>query len=242
MRNLTFPPTLVSELGVSQMLDITDQLPHNPAYTWAELAGARDLNDLTVIVLHHSGVPKSAGCTAERHATNHINGRAYEPKGEPGIPYHFYINNGQAYQVNDVLDRTYGVASNNAYTVHVCVEGEYYKTDQLSDADKNALLSVMLTVKAALPAFSAFKGHCELNPTDCPGYNYKAIIGQAQTLEQRLKSADTWSMKLNKVAAIVNEINYCNGLIKAGPDDGNALWAMQKQLELYDLMKQTGLL
>jgi len=251
MRNLQFPTNLVNKLGVNQLQDITDQLPKNPAYSWAELAvingypAKRDINDLTTIVLHHTAVPKSSGATAARHATNHINGRAYEKKGEPGIPYHFYIRAGQAYQVNDVLDRVYGVGSNNAYTVHICVEGEYAHTDALTDADRAALYATIITVKTALPNFQAIKAHGELNETECPGYDYNRVRRDVADLEQHLKYAESSAQRDELAFRIANVIlwtyNTAKGLDQFGKptvSEGEQEWAKQRLLLLEPAMRE----
>lgn len=252
-RNLTFPQNLVNELNVPQMQDICDSLPVNRNWTWFtmptredangnDIAGPRDIGDISTIILHHSGVAKSKGCTAASHANAHIANKAYSSKGEPGIPYHFYIKDSQAYQTNDILAFTYGVGSNNYYTVHICVEGDYKNYDTLTDADRRALIATILTVKEALPAFSGIMAHCELNKTDCPGYDYKSIIQDAVTLGKRLSDENSWEGKNKKKNQVVSEINYLFELIKKGPNDGDAVWAMNHYLDLYDYMKQRKLL
>jgi hypothetical protein len=187
-------------------------------------------------------VPKSAGATAERHAKNHINGRAYEPQGEPGIPYHIYINGGQIYQCNDLLDRTYGVASNNAYTIHICVEGDYANTDTLTDPDRAALYAAILAVKAALPAYQHLKGHNEYNPTDCPGYDMDRVRADVAALELKMQRANTDAAKRERGFAVANQAAYMYNLSQAQGDAGNAAWAQHWLDQVYDIMKSQGLL
>lgn len=239
IRNLKLPTNL--GFNVSEIEDITDQLPKNPAYTWAKLAGTRDPQALTDIVVHHTGVKKSAGCTAATHARNHINSTAYEEKGEPGIPYHIYINNGRIQQVNDLLDRTYGVASNNGYTVHIVTEGNFLY-DSFTEIDRLALYAAILAVKAALPNVQHIKGHNEYNPTDCPAIDMNKVRQDMATIEQKMAQSSTWEGKMELVAKLYNQYNFMSDLIKVGPDDGNAQWAMNQLLEVVAIMKAQKLL
>lgn len=248
MRGLQIPSEVISKLNVPQIVDITDQLPVNKNYTWSQLAGTRDINDLTCVAWHHDDIAKSLRSgkdnltVAKGIAQNHIDLKRNEPKGDAGFPYHFWIRNGQAYQCNDILDRTYGVGSNNAYTVHVCVDGSYAGVDQLEDADKRALMAVTLTLMRVLPNYQAIKAHGELNPTDCPGYDYATIRTETVNMDMMIKQENSWEGKKKRVADLVNQVNYMTGLMKAGPDDGTAQWAVQQLIGAADVMKSLGLL
>lgn len=239
---------LISNFGVPQIVDIRSKLPVNPNYTWAQLAGRRDISALTTIALHHDAAKKSVTARtsdlqlAINIANGHIQSTANEKKGDAGFPYHVWIRSGQIYLCNDILDRVYGVASNNGYTVHVCVSGEYAFTDALTDADRKALYAAIITLIDFLPSYQAIKAHGELNKTDCPGYDYNRVRQDVQTWRMKLQQTNTWEAKLEKVKEIAEQINFMNSLIEAGPDDGNAHWGMNQQLELYDIMKQRGLL
>jgi hypothetical protein len=218
------------------------------------LAGVRNVSDLTVIALHHDAYPKNntAGYTdlqlASNMANDHINNTAYDATGEGGIPYHIWIRNGRIYQTNDLQDRTYGVASNNAYTVHICVSGEYYRSDVLTDADSKALCAAIIAVKAVLPNFQGIKAHKELNPTNCPGYDYNKIKADVQTIEQQIEYAKSDENARAVAFSIANQIlymaNMVNGKAADGADasDGNREWAKQMLLQLEPFLKERGLL
>lgn len=254
IRNLQLPSEIIAKLGVPQIEDIVEKLPSNPKNTWAQLAGVRNVNELTTIVLHHDAYPKqnTTGYTDFQLATNmaqdHINNTAYDPTGEGGIPYHVWIRNGHIYQTNDLLDRTYGVASNNAYTVHICVSGEYYKSDVLTDADSKALCAAILMVKSVLPNFQAIKAHKELNPTDCPGYDFNKIKSDVQTIESQIEYAKSEEHAKAVAFSIANQIlymaNMVNGKDSTGNEttDGQRNWAKAMLLELEPFMKERGLL
>lgn len=248
MRNLLIPLEIINRLNVPQMIDITDKLPVNKNYTWAQLAGVRPISDLTTVAWHHDAIKKSlrTGKTdlqvAIGIAQNHIDYKGNEEKGDAGFPYHIWIRNGQAYQCNDILDRTYGVGGNNAYTVHVCVFGEYAYTDAMTDADKRALIAVTLTLMRVLPQYKQIKSHGELNPTDCPGYAYDNYRRETLNHDIALKQSSTWDGKVNKINNFVKQINYMTGLIKQGPNDGEAHWAVNELLDVIAVMESKKLL
>jgi hypothetical protein len=246
--DLTIPQEVINELGVDQIIDIRDQLPVNKKYTWAQLAGSRDLNNLTTIALHHDAIKKElrAGWTdvdaANSIAKTHIKLTRDEPGGEPGMPYHIWIRSGKAYLCNNIEDRTYGIASNNGYTVHVCVSGEYANYDELTDEDRNMLYAVIIALKKALPAYERVLAHNELNPTSCPGYSIKKVREDVDLIENRLAQQETWAAKLTKIGELSNQYNYMFDRIKLGESDGDAQWAMNQLLAVRDVMKERGLL
>lgn len=248
MRNLNITPDITSKLGVPQIIDITDQLPVNKYYTWAQLAGTRDINALTTIAWHHDDIAKSLRTgwdstkVAKRIAENHIQLTKNEAKGDAGFPYHFWIRSGQIYQCNNVLDRTYGVGSNNGYTVHVCVSGSYAGVDTLDDADKRALQAVTLTLMRVLPNYQAIKAHSELNATNCPGYDYTTIRNETVNIDMKIKQESTWEGKIKKVNELANQYNYMFDLMKAGESDGNAQWAANRLLAVREIMLDQKLL
>lgn len=242
VRNLKIPQSLIN-LGynIPDIIDITDQLPKNPAYTWEQLTGIREEAALTDIVVHHTGVAKAVGCTAERHARNHINSKAIHAKGEPGIPYHIYIKEGQISQVNDLLAFVYGVGNNNPYTVHIVTEGDFTQ-DAFTETDRVALYVAILAVKSALPGIVRMKGHNEYNPTTCPAIDMNRVRADVATLEQRMKQVSTWEGRMEQVKPLYNQINYMTDLIKAGPDSGEAQWALSQLQEVVAVMKSKSLL
>jgi hypothetical protein len=245
--NFAFDADIISELGCQQVVDVRNKLPVNPNYTWAQLAGVRELDDLTTIAFHHDAIASDGTKNASdlaymtNIANSHINLKVNEPKGDAGFPYHIWIRNGTAYYANTLLDRTYGVASHNGYTVHVCVAGDYTQ-DKLSDANRALLKAVGLQLSRVLPNYVGIKGHGELNATKCPGYDYVAIREEVKTLQMKLLLNDTWESQMNRVGQLVNQINYMTGLLKAGKDDGNAQWAKNWLLDVHAIMKSRGLL
>lgn len=242
---LVIPQDIISDLNIPQIIDLRPELPVNPKYTWADLAGVRNLEDLTTPALHHDALKKSdyAGVSdvdlAVRIAKHHISLKANEKDGDAGFPYHVWIRNGQAYLCNSILDRTYGIGGNNGYTVHVCVSGNY-TVDTLSEDDRKCLVGVCLALKRVLTAYTGIKAHCELNPTSCPGYDYHAIKEAVQALEMRLNRAQTKAARIERAFSVYNQSKYMYELSKG--DGGDAAWSQEHMSDIYDFMKSKGLL
>lgn len=248
-RNLQIPSQVINKLGIPQIVNIIDQLPVNPKYTWAQLAGTREVAALTTLACHHDAYPKKwlTGKTALQHAVeiaqDHIKLKMNEPTGDAGFPYHFMIYDGTPYQTNHILDRVYGVGSNNAYTVHVMVAGEYAHSDVLTDADRNALYGVLLALKQpeVLPAYQEIKAHKEFagNLTECPGYDIQRVRADIAALDLQLK-ADSDPAKTKERAYVgANQHNYLYGQYAADPVANK--WMEPWLLDLEQYMRDKGM-
>ena len=246
LRNLQLSSAITNNLGNIVYTDVTDQLPKNPKNTWAQLAGTRSVDELTTIVLHHDAYPKANTTNYSdmqlmaKIANQHITNTAYDATGEGGIPYHIFIRNGRVYQANDLLDRTYGVASNNGYTVHIVVSGDYYKYDTLTDVDRNALYAAILMVIDVLPKFKEIKAHKELNPTDCPGYDHVKVRNDIKTIQMKIARDQTVAAQRERGFSVANQSAYMYELTKK--NDGDGAWAQHWLDEVYGIMKDKGLL
>lgn len=243
--DLLFPQTVINDLGVPQVIDWRNQLPVNPNYTWAQLAGIRPLEDLSTIGLHHDAISKaqSANYSDLELATNiakyHISMTKNEKKGDAGFPYHIWIRNGNTYYCNNILDLTYGIARENGYIVHICVSGDYVNGDQLTDADRNALLAAILAVKGLLPSYSGIKAHCELNPTSCPGYDYRSIRNDVNVVELRIKAASDPSKTKERAYVGANQHNYLYS--EYAKDPAKNKWLEPWLLDLEQFMRDKGM-
>ena len=234
-------------LGCKQVVDVRSQLAVNPNYTWAELAGVRPLSNLTTVVFHHDAIPKSRVASQSdmqlmsNIAKSHISLKASEPKGDAGFPYHIYIRNGTAYYCNTLVDRTYGVANNNGYTIHISVSGDYTQ-DTLSQEDRVLLQAVSIQLSRVLPSYKQIKGHSELNPTACPAFDYANIRNEIVTLTNRLLQSNSWNEQVIELQKVSNQALYMTNLMQLGESDGNAQWAKGWLKEVYDIMKSKNLL
>lgn len=126
----------------------------------------RTKEQITTIVWHYTAVARKLRRTIESHERFWQSDRGWDRGG-----YHFYIDaNGNLYQNYDLERITWGVASNNDYTVHISVEAnskEDYSEAQIKTRD---WITRRLMRELNIPA-SRVKGHFEVNANSaCPGY------------------------------------------------------------------------
>ena len=237
-----------------QVFDARKLLPTNPKYTWESLKGLRDPKDLTTIALHHDAISKkeSAQYTdiefAKRIAKSHINTKRNIPGGDAGFPYHIWIRNGVVYICNNLEAFTYGVSSNNGYTVHICVSGNYAGIDTLEDADRNALYEAILMVKSMVPTIVNIKAHKELSPTACPGYDVEKVREDIQVIEAKAPATPDLNEELDNTpnatmaqvyAAYARFSDLYGTANKPGPNQEEA---QRKILHISEMMVSAGIL
>lgn len=245
------PQKITSSLGIPQVINVIEELPVNPKYSWAKLevmkGNPRKIEDITTIVLHHCAISKAS--VAGRSdmnlmtsiANTHIRSTKNRADGDGGFPYDFYIRNGNIYQTNDLRPLKFGVASNNSYTIHVCVSGDYATTDVLTDPDRKALIGLVTALKIDLPSYKAIKAHKEIMPTSCPGYDYKKIREDITTFEMNLDYNETDKAYEARAFTVATRIL---DLYNKGKDQNNKYQAeaQRKLLLLEDKCKELGLI
>lgn len=213
MLNLTYPSNLPSELQGVEIVDLRESLPVNPNYRWEKLTRIRPITELTTQVFHHDAISKQSSVQytdiqlASRIATAHINSKKNHPNGDAGFPYDIWVRNGILYLTNYVEVLEYGVGSNNAYTVNVCVSGDYANYDTLTDADRKALYVAYFLLKAVLPNYKAVKGHKEITATACPGYDMFKVRSDLLAIEEQLIYAESPANLNADSFAIVSRAN-----------------------------------
>lgn len=248
IRNLQIPSNLISELNIPQIIDITDELPKRGKKGWDALTAPRDINALTDIVWHHTACFLKINASAETHANNHI--RA----GEGGMPYHFYIKDGQIYQCNDVITFTYGVKANNDFTVHCSVEGCYSPihnqdgsitpADELSDANLRAMIGLELTLRPALPSYKQTNGHNYYKPNLCPGYSMTKFRESINEVKNQLAYKDSDSGRSERAYSIATYMLWLYNLAQGKDQFGNPveeelkIWAREKLLSAEEKVKE----
>ncbi|OAS19237.1 hypothetical protein A8708_26360 [Paenibacillus oryzisoli] len=219
--------------------DITDELPKNKNYSWKQLCGERVPEQITTIVVHHTGSLKALGADAARHAKNHIEGTSIHVKGEPGLPYHVYCKEGQIYQTNDLLDFVYGVSDNNGYTVHICTEGNFLY-DTFTELDRIALYAAILAVKAVLPIVD-IKGHNELQAKACPAIDMSRVRSDIKTIEMDIeRKQSTLEAQIERCFAVKNQAEFMYN--KAKLNDGDGVWARTWLDRVHAIMVEQKLL
>jgi nicotinamide riboside transporter PnuC len=198
---------------VKPIVDITDQLPKNPAGDWLHMAiqrkngrlevGPRSFTDITHISLHHTAVE---GGTPEGHARYHIS------KGYGGIAYHIYIRGDQIYQVNDLLAFTWHTQSNNYQTIGIVVEGDFTKR-QLTEKERQALYAATITVMELfnIPVQNV-KGHKEFAATSCPGYDMNQVRKDLADILLEMQYRRSEEYRTASIVDFVARVNHLYGV------------------------------
>jgi hypothetical protein len=246
MINLTYPSSLSSEYQGIKFVDVREKLPVNPLYTWTQLKGIRPITDLTTIVFHHDGMPKHKYAKytdmelMAAIANAHINSKKNRSTGDPGFPYDVYVRSGIIYFTNYIETLEYGVASNNRYTVNLCVAGDYANFDTLTDVDRKALYAAYFMLRAVLPSYKASLGHGEITPTQCPGFDMNRIRDDIHALEASLAVSAQWNDRIAEVNRFNRQLQYLGGLIAKGEGDGSAKWALKGYEDIIGYAKKIG--
>lgn len=246
MTQWILPKTLPFNLAAVPIIDLRGHIPVNPKGGWNAINLARDVSKITTIALHHDALSKAS--TAQysdeelirRISVSHINSTKNRPNGDGGFPYHLFVRNGKVYICNDLTDLTYGVASNNNYTVHISVSGEYSKTDNLTDFDRAALYVAYYIAKGSMPAFNEVKGHNEMTPTSCPGYSVAKVKADITDIDLSMELSENAQGQLLNAASLNTRINDLYA--KAVAPGKFQLEAIKKLSRVADIMRAEGLL
>lgn len=138
---------------------IVDDLPKHPEKSY----GVRSLNDVDVIVVHHSAV--DADVTIHSLASYHVDGN-----GWPGIGYHFCIEeDGGIYQVNWLETRSYHAGGQNHRSVGICLLGNFQQEAPASIQLEALRFLIDYLQKGDLSHVGRVLPHRALNQTACPG-------------------------------------------------------------------------
>lgn len=243
MTQWTLPKTLPSDLSSIEIIDLRGKLPVNPKGSWDDINAPRDLSKLTTIIVHHDGMSKASTAKygdeefIKRISTSHINSTKNRKDGDGGFPYHLFIRSGKIYICNDIYTFTYGVASNNSYTVHISVGGEYARTDALTDADRKALYAAYLLAKESMPSFKTDKGHGELQATSCPGFDMSKVRNDIFSIEMEMKQSVSPQKKEEIAYRMANHILYLQRMSKGIMSDNTSATEGQKKWALSELLK-----
>lgn len=246
MSNWILQTALPPSLSAVPVVDLRGHIPVNPKGGWNDINAPRDINKLTTTVFHHDALSKSS---TEKYtdeelirniANSHIKSTKNRSNGDGGFPYHLFIRNGRVFIVNDPETFTYGVASNNAYTVHISVSGNYAANDVLNDADRNALYAAYYISKASMPAFKELKAHGEITPTRCPGYDMHKVRADIAQIDLSLELNENLQGQLLNAAALETRVKDLYG--KALMPGKFQEEAIRKLSRVADILRLEGLL
>lgn len=253
--NYVIPDLLPAEYKDIPIINMMGKLPVNPRVgNWDKMKGLRKLESVNTIVLHHDALNKAkyARYTSEQLMTNiaigHINSTKNVKTGD-NFPYHIFIRNGHIYFTNPILFFTFGVASNNGYTVHIAVSGDYVNYDVLTQQDRLALQLATLIVKNTMTRFKYIKGHKEMQATSCPGYSVPNIINDVTMLEHRIEQMKSPQDQAERAYQMANQFLYLYNMFAKGTThtgepatEGQRKWALEQVLKLEPDMKKHNLI
>lgn len=240
------PKILPNSLANVPIVDLRGQVPVNPKGSWTDINPPRAIEALTDIVFHHDALSKATTAKysdlqlIHNIANSHIRLTKNRANGDGGFPYHIFVRNGTVYIVNDPSTFTYGVASNNGYTVHISVSGNYAANDVLNDADRSALYVAYYIAKGSMPSFEALRGHGEINATACPGYNMDKVRADIAGIDLTMELNENLQGQLLNAAALQNRVKdlYDKALVPGK----NQPEAIRKLSRVADIMRLEGLL
>lgn len=172
-------------LGSIDITDLRDSLPVHATlkYDW------RLMQAIKRIVIHHSATSVTA--TAEQFARYHV-----DHHGWPGIGYHFVVTaNGEIQYVNDHTLITYGVADQNANSVHICLVGDFTSTPPPA-AQLQAARRLIDNYHLAMGQVYPVVGHRDIGDSSCPGDTWPQW--KAQLIEIVLPEVD-WKAECERM-------------------------------------------
>lgn len=162
-----------------EIKNITHTLPRRGG--WPK----RRLSAITDITVHHSGSP--ANHTPLSFARYHIGStskqipKSNRGKGWPAIAYHFVITADGTVNQTLILDEwSNHNGYNNGHAIGVCLVGNFEEHEP-TPAQMEALHTLIIWLKAALPSIKTLMGHREYpvkqneTRTLCPG-KYLSIV------------------------------------------------------------------
>jgi hypothetical protein len=174
-------------LSTIDIEDLRATLPKHATlkYDW------RVLGAIKRIVIHHSATPTTT--TAQQIASYHVNNNQW-----PGIGYHFVVTtDGKIQYVNDHLLITYGVANQNADTVHICLIGDF-TSNAPPDVQIAAAKSLIDNYRLAMGTQFPIVGHRDIGDSSCPGDTWSTwkdrLLGDTEEvarLRAQLSEANT---------------------------------------------------
>ena len=151
--------------------ELIDELPVHKTKRYR----SRDLEKVTTIVIHHSGVAAGRDGFLEkikRFAAYHI-----KKHGWPGIGYHYVIDHdGEIWKCNPVGHKTWHARNANSNGIGIMLMGDFTKT-QPSLAQRRALPTLVKLIKLRMPQVIKVIGHTEVRGGSvCPGQHGMAMI------------------------------------------------------------------
>lgn len=234
-----FPQRIQKALNLPQIQNIYATLPkHKTASPWAK----RKSETITEIVVHHSA--STASLLAQ--ANYHVNSRGWHT-----LSYHFVIDRGGIFQINDPLSITHHASGANTNSIAICVNWDL-RLRPLNEFEVNAIAGLVMTLKELFPTIQKVSGHNEVGKrngyvTECPVVSMNKLRGDITGIEQRIIYSESEHRKKEIMYRVANQVsfmyNLSNGKDQFGKETSEGVnWAQQGLLKLEREMIKLGIL
>jgi hypothetical protein len=142
----------------------------------------RSLNDIQLIIIHHTAVAPTVG--ADRIAAHRV-----QKQGWPGIGYHYFITaDGQIQQTNELTTEASHAGSYNPAAIGVCFAGDFTNViPSPAQIEAGAQLIAYLMRRFNL-SIDMVKGYKELVNTQSPGNQWDTGARWGDTLRARVQA------------------------------------------------------
>jgi hypothetical protein len=194
------------------------------------------MSDIRYIVIHHSASTGTLQAENGYHTRPAPNGNDWYK-----LSYHFSIDRGGIYQINDILDITPHAKGANDHGIGICVNWDL-RLRGLTDFEKNALYGLITTLKDMFPN-AEIVGHNEISKrlanhaTSCPVISMNQLRSDIMDAEQEMERAET-PQKQDEIAyRMANHILYLQNMSRGKKSDGSAATPEQSKWALAQLLK-----
>lgn len=237
---LTLPQKTLETFKIPQCEWIGDRFIVNPNKPpWPKRAE----KDIKYLVVHHSA---STGTLESENRYHTQNNNWYK------LSYHFSIDRGHIYQINDILDITAHAMGANTNGIGICVNWDLRKRG-LTSFEQNSLNGILLTLKGMFPN-AEIVGHNEISKrlaghiTECPVIDMKKVRSDFIMAEQDISKSQSKAKKKELAFRIANELLYLYNLSKGTDANGKTVpegtqdWGVDRLLLLEEPMRKNGML
>lgn len=129
----------------------------------------KPFRDVYEIFLHHSATDNPDHDTLDWIYDVHVNQNGWSDVG-----YHFFIDSeGGLHEGRDLERQPAAQSGHNKHTIAICLSGI---GDSFSKKQLKTLKKLCKKINKEYSGKVKFKGHKEVNSTECPHFDYKALL------------------------------------------------------------------
>ncbi|PTM58392.1 peptidoglycan recognition protein family protein [Desmospora activa] len=197
----------------------------------------RSVSRITHLVIHHSATRQGlAGSNAEAFARFHV-----QNNGWRNIAYAYVIEpDGTTKHCLDHNINGPHVGNHNAYSIGVCLTGDFAKEKPTKEQEK-ALRALVAYLRKAIPSIKYIRGHQEMAGyawKNCPAFDYKKVLAASDPAP-----APKWTQEeLDRLNSAPNGARFSRTLkyIRGNQMTGNDILAVQQFLGVTPARDKNG--